>query len=93
MVLSAGGIVVAAVVDVHVCQFSSYVCANTRKNKRCTLLTTVPCMMEFGYEVRRGSKRDEQGSGYGDVRIIHVIGDCAPVIVSDGPRMEACSYS
>lgn len=41
-------------------------------------------MMEFGYEIRRGSKRDEQGSGYGDVRIIHVIGDCPPVIVSDG---------
>ena len=29
-------------------------------------------MMEL---VRRGSERDGMGSGYGDVRIIHVIGD------------------
>lgn len=37
-----------------------------------------------GWLVRRGIKRDGQGSGYGDVRIIHVIGDCPPVIVLGG---------
>lgn len=38
-------------------------------------------MMEL---VRRGRERDGMGSGYGDVRIIHVIGDCPPVIVLNG---------
>lgn len=38
-------------------------------------------MMEL---VRRGSERDGMSSGYGDVRIIHVIGDRPPVIVLDG---------
>lgn len=31
--------------------------------------------------VRRGRKRDRQGSGYSDVRTIHVIGDCPPVTI------------